>query len=75
MKLATEAIEKNIPLEKKCLSEKNFLTNYDSDGEPYIYDYIASVKNLTSTEKRRLHGLLAIIAILRLPVEEVQNDE
>lgn len=74
MAAATEALEKSMPLEKKCFSEKNFLTSFDADGDPFIYDYLASIKNLTRSEEKRLNGLAAILLILSLPVNEVTEE-
>lgn len=74
MALATEALEKSMPLEKKCFSEKNFLTSCDPNGDPFIYDYVASIKNLTKSEEKRLNGLAAILLILALPVNEVTEE-
>ena len=74
MELATEALEKSMPLEKKCLSGKNFLTSCDDDGDPFIYDYLKSMKNLTRNEKKRLNGLASILLILNLPVEEAREE-
>lgn len=74
IELATEALEKSMPLEKKSLSGKNFLASCDEDGDPFVYAYIESMKNLTSNEKKRLAGLETILMLLSLPVEEARDE-